>query len=61
MSEKGTGEQLRPELTADELQFIINHLYGSKWSGPEWHQTIVPLLDKMAGMIKPRDIELKTD
>ena len=40
-----------PHLTTEELKLISQVLYNSRWTGREWQQTIVPLINKLGKMI----------
>ena len=39
-------------LSQGELQFILDFMFAGRWTGPEWHQTVTPLLEKLAQMIE---------
>jgi len=44
-------KEKKPELTKEELQLISQVLFNSRWSGPQWRQTITPLINKIAKII----------
>lgn len=44
-------EKKEIKLTKDELVFISNVLFQSKWNGQEWQKIITPLINKLAQMI----------
>ena len=47
-------EVKKEELTVQELQIIKQVMYGGRWTGQEWEQTITPLLNKIARIITAR-------
>jgi len=44
-------KEKRIELTKEELKLISQVLFNSRWSGPQWRQTITPLINKIAKLI----------
>jgi len=54
--------QPKPEikLNEQELRLISQALFNSRWSGPEWKQTITPLINKLAQMIDQLKKQEKT-
>ena len=44
-------EKRQDGLTTDELRLVSQVLFISRWSGAEWQQTIIPLINKNAQLI----------
>jgi len=44
-----TKEEIK--LSKEELKFVSQLLFNSRWNGQEWQQLIIPLINKLAKMI----------
>lgn len=51
MADKPEEKKEEIKLMKEELTLISQVLFNSRWSGQEWQQTILPLINKIAKIL----------